>query len=112
MRVKRGIVSRRRHKKIRKLAKGMRGRRKSCFKLSKDAVERALVYAYRDRRAKKREFRSLWITRISAAARISGVSYSVFMNKLKKANITINRKMLADMAVSDPAAFNKLCSDL
>lgn len=105
MRVKRGVVSRRRHKRIMKQAKGFRGRRKNCFKLAKDAVERSMQFAYRDRKVKKRDFRRLWIVRINAAARQSGMSYSCFMSGLKKANIALNRKILADMAVRDPQAF-------
>lgn len=105
MRVKRGIVSRRRHKGILKLAKGYRGRRKSCFKLAKLAVEHGLRYAYRDRKAKKRDFRGLWIMRINAAARTSGMSYSQFIHGLKVAQIDLDRKVLADMAAKDPAGF-------
>ena len=86
----------------------MRGRRKNCYKLSKDAVDRALKYAYRDRRNKKREFRKLWITRISAAVRNSGMKYSVFMSQAKKTNMALNRKMLAEIAVTDPSAFDKI----
>jgi large subunit ribosomal protein L20 len=105
MRVKRGVVSRRRHKGVLKLAKGYRGRRKNCFKLAKNAVEHGLRYAYRDRKARKREFRGLWITRINAAARLAGLSYSQFMHGLKNAQIDLDRKALAELAVSDPNGF-------
>ena len=108
MRVKRGFAGRRRHKKIMKQAKGFRGRRKNCFKLAKDAVERSLQYAYRDRRTRKRDFRRLWTVRINAAARLSGVSYSRFMHGLKRADINLDRKVLADIAVNDPRAFAAL----
>ncbi|WKB53058.1 50S ribosomal protein L20 [Eleftheria terrae] len=104
-RVKRGVTARARHKKILALAKGFRGRRKNVFRIAKQAVMKAGQYAYRDRRAKKREFRRLWIARINAAAREQGITYSKFMNGLKKAAIEIDRKVLADMAVNDPAAF-------
>lgn len=105
MRVKRGYSSRRRHKRRLKLAEGYRGRRSDCFKLAKRAVEKALQFSYRDRRAKKREFRALWIMRINAAARINGLSYSKFMRGLDLAKIDLDRKVLADMAFSDPASF-------
>lgn len=105
MRVKVGTTSKRRHKRRLKLAEGFRGRRKSCFKLGKLAVEKALQFSYRDRRAKKREFRGLWIVRINAAARELGLSYSVLINGLKAADINVDRKILAELAVSDPAAF-------
>jgi large subunit ribosomal protein L20 len=106
MRVKRGYSSRRRHKRRLKLAEGYRGRRSDCFKLAKRAVEKALQFSYRDRRAKKREFRALWIVRINAAARINGLSYSKFMRGLDLAKIDLDRKVLADMAFSDPASFS------
>ena len=106
MRVKRGYSSRRRHKRCLKLAEGYRGRRSDCFKLAKRAVEKALQFSYRDRRAKKREFRALWIVRINAAARINGLSYSKFMRGLDLAKIDLDRKVLADMAFSDPASFS------
>ena len=105
MRVKRGIASRRRHKRRLKLAEGYRGRRSDCFKLAKRSVEKALQHAYHDRRAKKRDFRGLWIIRINAAARINGVSYSKFMRGLIKANIGLDRKVLAEIAMHDPASF-------
>jgi large subunit ribosomal protein L20 len=108
MRVKRGTVSRRRHKKILKLAKGFRGARSRIFKVANEAVMHALHDAYRDRRLRRREMRKLWITRINAAARISGLSYSVFMNGLLKADIQLNRKFLADLAVRQPEAFADL----
>lgn len=104
-RVKRGVTARARHKKVLALAKGFRGRRKNVFRIAKQAVMRAGQYAYRDRRARKRVFRRLWIARINAAARNAGLTYSKFMNGLKKAAIGIDRKVLADMAVHDPAGF-------
>jgi large subunit ribosomal protein L20 len=88
-----------------KLAEGFRGRRKNCFKLAKRAVEKALQFSYRDRRAKKREFRGLWIVRINAAARMNGLSYSQFIRGLSKADIAVDRKVLAELAFSDPASF-------
>lgn len=107
-RVKRGVTTHARHKKIIKMAKGHRGRRKNCFRTAVQSVEKALQYAYRDRRTRKRDFRSLWIQRINAAARLSGVTYSRFMDGLKKANIDLDRKVLADIAVHEPAAFQAL----
>ena len=104
-RVKTGVVRRKAHKKVLKQAKGFYGRRKNTIRIAKQAVEKALQYAYRDRRTKKREFRRLWIARINAAARTHGMSYSVFMNGLKKANIDIDRKVLAHLAMEDAAAF-------
>ena len=104
-RVKRGVVARRRHKKILKLAKGYYGARSRVFRVAKQAVIKAGQYAYRDRRTKKRVFRQLWIARINAAARECGLTYSQFANGLKKAAIEIDRKMLADIAVHDKAAF-------
>ena len=106
-RVKRGVTSRASHKKVIARAKGFRGRRNNVFRIANEAVMRAGQYAYRDRRRKKRDFRSLWITRINAAVREHGLSYSVFMNGLKKAAITIDRKVLADIAVLDKPAFTK-----
>ena len=105
-RVKRGVTAHARHKKILALAKGFRGRRKNVFRIAKQAVMKAGQYAYRDRRTRKRVFRRLWIARINAAARASGVTYSKFMAGLKKANIDIDRKVLANLAVNDPAAFS------
>jgi large subunit ribosomal protein L20 len=107
-RVKRGVTARARHKKVLALAKGFRGRRKNVFRIAKEAVMKAGQYAYRDRRNKKRVFRRLWIARINAAARSAGVTYSKFMAGLKKAQIGIDRKVLADMAVNDPAAFSSI----
>jgi len=107
-RVKRGVTARARHKKVLDLAKGYRGRRGNVYRVAKEAVMKAGQYAYRDRRTKKREFRALWITRINAAVREHGLSYSVFMNALKKAEIEIDRKVLADLAVLDKPAFAAL----
>ena len=107
-RVKRGVQSHARHKKVLKLAKGYRGRRKSTFKVAKQAVIRAGVNAYRDRRQRKRQFRALWIARINAAARECGLSYSRFMNGLSKAGVELDRKILADLAVFDKPAFATL----
>jgi large subunit ribosomal protein L20 len=104
-RVKRGVTAHARHKKVIDAAKGYRGRRGNVFRVAKQAVMRAGQYAYRDRRNKKRVFRSLWITRINAAVREHGMSYSVFINGLKKAAIDLDRKVLADLAVTDKAAF-------
>ncbi len=107
-RVKRGVTAHARHKKILALAKGYRGRRKNVFRIAKQAVMKAGQYAYRDRRTRKRVFRQLWIARINAASREMGVSYSKFMAGLKKAQIDIDRKVLADLAVNDPAAFGSI----
>ncbi len=107
-RVKRGVTAHARHKKILKLAKGFRGRRKNVFRIAKQAVMKAGQYAYRDRRTRKRVFRQLWIARINAASRELGVTYSKFMAGLKKANIEIDRKVLSDMAIHDPAAFGSI----
>jgi large subunit ribosomal protein L20 len=107
-RVKRGVTARARHKKVLDQAKGFRGRRKNVFKIAKQAVMKAGQYAYRDRRNKKREFRALWITRINAGAREAGVSYSQFIAGLKKAGIDMDRKVLADLAVFDKAAFGRI----
>jgi large subunit ribosomal protein L20 len=104
-RVKRGVTARARHKKVLALAKGYRGRRKNVFRVAKQAVMKAGQYAYRDRRARKRVFRQLWIARINAAARELGLTYSQFANGLRKAAIEIDRKVLADLAVHDKAAF-------
>ena len=104
-RVKRGVTARARHKKVLKLAKGFRGRRGNVYRVAKEAVMKAGQYAYRDRRAKKRVFRALWIARINAAARGLGITYSQFANGLKKANIQIDRKVLAQLAISDEAGF-------
>ena len=107
-RVKGAMNTRKRHKKILKLAKGYRGAKSKLFRTANQAVMKSLSYAYRDRKQKKRNFRQLWIARISAAAKMNGLNYSKFMKKNKKNGIEINRKMLAEIAVSDPAAFAKL----
>lgn len=104
-RAKSGVVSKKRHKKIIKLAKGYRGRAKNCFSIAIEKVEKALRYAYRDRRNRKRDFRGLWIQRINAAVREHGMVYSQFMGALKKANIEIDRKVLAELAVNNPHGF-------
>ena len=105
-RVKRGVTARRRHKKVLGKAKGYYGARRKTFKVANQAVIKAGQYAYRDRRVKKREFRALWIQRINAAARVNGLSYSRLMNGLKRAEIEVDRKVLADMAVHDAAGFS------
>ena len=107
-RVKRGVIARRRHKKVLGKAKGYYGARRKTFKVAKQAVIKAGQYAYRDRRVRKREFRALWIQRINAAARINGLSYSRLMNGLKLAEIEVDRKVLADMAVHDSVGFSAL----
>jgi len=107
-RVKRGVTSRRRHKRVLRLAKGFYGAKSRWFKLANQYVIRALAAAYRDRRARKRDFRRLWIARINAAARTNGVSYSRLISGLRKAGVTVNRKMLADLSVQDSAAFAEL----
>ena len=107
-RVKRGVTARARHKKVIAQAKGYTGRRKNVFRVAKQAVMKAGQYAYRDRRQRKRTFRALWIARINAAARECGMSYSVFMNGLKRAAIEIDRKVLADLAVLDKPAFARI----
>ncbi len=107
-RVKKAVKSRERRKKILSLAKGYRGGRSRLLRSASETVDRALKFAYRDRKARKRSFRSLWIVRINAAARQHDLSYSVFMNALKKANVTMDRKALANLAMNDPAAFAKL----
>lgn len=109
-RVKRGVTARARHKKVLALAKGYRGRRKNVYRIAKEAVMKAGLYAYRDRRVKKREFRALWIARINAAAREAGLTYSTFMNGLKKAAIEVDRKVLADLAVFERPAFEQLAA--
>jgi large subunit ribosomal protein L20 len=105
MRVKKGVKARRRRNRVLKLSKGFRGRRKNCYKRANQAVERALDYAARDRARRKREFRALWIVRINAAARAVGMSYSRLIAGLNKAKIIIDRKVLADVAIADPAGF-------
>jgi len=107
-RVKGGPKTRARRKKVLKMAKGYVGGRSRLYRTAVDAVHRALAYAYRDRRTRKRDFRRLWITRINAAARIHGITYSALMDALKKAHIELDRKILADLAVSDPGAFLKI----
>ncbi len=109
-RVKRGFKARRRRNKVLKLAKGYRGARSKLFRSATEAVDRALNYAFRDRRVKKRDFRSLWIVRINAASRINGLSYSKFIFGLKKADVQIDRKVLADIAVSDPNGFAQIAA--
>ncbi|MCW1570028.1 50S ribosomal protein L20 [Campylobacter jejuni] len=107
-RVKTGVVRRRRHKKVLKLARGFYSGRRKHFRKAKEQLERSLVYAYRDRRRKKRDFRRLWIVRINAACRLNDLSYSRFINGLKKAGIELDRKILADLAMNDAAAFAKM----
>jgi large subunit ribosomal protein L20 len=111
-RVKRGVTARARHKKVLDQAKGFRGRRKNVWRIANEAVMKAGQYAYRDRRVKKRTFRALWIARINAAVREHGMSYSVFMNGLRKAEIEIDRKVLADIAVADKPAFAKIAEQV
>jgi large subunit ribosomal protein L20 len=107
-RVKRGVVAHARHKKVLDRAKGYRGARKNVYRVAKQAVDKADQYAYRDRRQRKRQFRALWIARINAAARVNGLSYSRLMNGLKKSEIEIDRKVLADIAIHDKEAFTAL----
>ena len=107
-RVKGALTTRKRHKKVLKLAKGYRGAKSKLFRTANEAVMKSLVYAYIGRKQKKREFRRLWIARISAAAKMNGINYSRLMNGLKKAEIDINRKMLSEIAISDPQAFTQL----
>jgi len=108
MRVKTGFVRRRRHKRLLKQAKGFYSGRRKHFRKAKEQLERSLVYAYRDRRNRKRDFRKLWITRINAACRLNDISYSKFIHALKKANIELDRKILADLAMNDAPAFAKV----
>ena len=110
MRIKRGYKARQRRNKVLKLAKGYRGGRSKLYRTAADAVDKALMYAYRDRRQKKRDFRRLWITRINAAARMNDISYSRFIHGLKKADVTLDRKVLAELAISDPAGFAQVAS--
>ncbi len=110
MRVKRGYKARHRRKKVLKLAKGFRGGRSKLFRTAADSLDKALMYAYRDRKVKKREFRRLWIVRINAASRMNDISYSKLISGLKKANIEIDRKVLADLAISDPYAFSRIAA--
>ncbi|WP_086253615.1 50S ribosomal protein L20 [Campylobacter sp. P091] len=111
-RVKTGVVRRRRHKKVLKLARGFYSARHKHFRKAKEQLERSLVYAYRDRRAKKRDFRRLWIIRINAACRLNDISYSRFINGLKKANIELDRKVLANLAMNDTAAFASIVAEV
>ncbi|MBW2431174.1 MAG: 50S ribosomal protein L20 [Deltaproteobacteria bacterium] len=110
MRVKRGFKARRRRKKVLKLAKGFRGGRSKLFRTAADAVDKALMYSYRDRRKRKRDFRKLWIARINAAARLNNLPYSKFVHGLKLAGIELDRKVLAELAISDPAGFAKVAN--
>jgi large subunit ribosomal protein L20 len=110
MRVKRGFKARRRRKKVLKLAKGYRGGRSKLFRTATDAVDKALMYAYRDRKARKRDFRKLWIARINAATRMNNLSYSKFIHGLKLAGVELDRKVLAELAISDPAGFSQIAS--
>jgi len=108
MRVKRGFKARKRRNKVLKLAKGFRAGRSKLFRTAADAVDKALMYAYRDRKVRKRDFRKLWIARINAATRMNDLTYSKFMFGLKKAGIELDRKVLAELAISDPAGFSRL----
>jgi large subunit ribosomal protein L20 len=107
-RVKRGVEVRRRHKKVLKQAKGFNGRKKNCFRVANEFVERAAQYQYRDRKQRKRDFRRLWVTRINAAARQNGLKYNQFINGLRNAGVEVDRKVLADMAVRDKDAFAQM----
>jgi large subunit ribosomal protein L20 len=109
-RAKGGFKTRQRRNRVLKRAEGFWGKKKNCFRSAQEAVDRALAYSYRDRRNRKREFRSLWIIRINAAARLAGISYSRLMDGLRKAGITLDRKVLADLAVRDAAAFSALAA--
>jgi large subunit ribosomal protein L20 len=108
MRIKRGYKARRRRKKVLKLAKGYRGGRSKLFRTAADSVDKALMYAYRDRRARKRDYRKLWIARINAAARMNSLSYSKFIHGLKLAGVELDRKVLAELAISDPSGFRQI----
>ena len=108
MRIKRGYKARQRRKKVLKLAKSYRGGRSKLYRTAADAVDKALMYAYRDRKGRKRDFRKLWIARINAATRLNNLSYSKFMHGLKRANVEIDRKVLAELAISDPAGFAQI----
>ena len=110
MRVKRGFKARKRRKKVLKLAKGFRAGRSKLFRTAADAVDKALMYSYRDRRTRKRDFRRLWITRINAASRLSNLPYSKFIRGLKLARVELDRKVLAELAISDPAGFAQIAS--
>ncbi|MGD8258576.1 MAG: 50S ribosomal protein L20 [Desulfobacterales bacterium] len=108
MRIKRGYKARQRRKKVLKLAKSYRGGRSKLYRTAADAVDKALMYAYRDRKGRKRDFRKLWIARINAATRLNNLSYSKFMHGLKRANVEIDRKILAELAISDPNGFAQI----
>ena len=108
MRVKRGFKARKRRNKVLKLAKGFRGGRSKLYRTAADSVDKALMHAYRDRRARKRDFRRLWIARINAAARMNDLSYSKLMHGLKKADVSLDRKVLAELAIADPAGFSQI----
>jgi len=110
MRIKRGFKARRRRKKVLKLAKGFRGGRSKLFRTAADAVDKALMYSYRDRRTRKRDFRRLWIVRINAASRLNNLPYSKFIRGLKLAGVELDRKVLAELAISDPAGFAKIAN--
>jgi large subunit ribosomal protein L20 len=110
MRIKRGFKARRRRRKVLKLAKGFRGGHSKLFRTAADTVDKALNYAYRDRKQRKRQFRRLWIARINAAARMNDLSYSRFISGLKKANVDLDRKVLADLAISDPSGFAQIAA--
>jgi large subunit ribosomal protein L20 len=110
MRIKRGFKARQRRKKVLKLAKGYRGGRSKLFRTAADSVDKALMYAYRDRKARKRDLRKLWIVRINAAARMNDLPYSKFISGLKRANVELDRKVLAELAVSEPAAFTRIAA--
>lgn len=111
-RTKAGIVSKKRHKKIIKMAKGYRGRANNCFRVAIQRVEKALQYAYRDRRTRKRDFRGLWIQRINAAARLHDMTYSTFIAGMKNAGIEVDRKMLAELAVNNPESFSHIVTEI
>ena len=110
MRIKRGFKARRRRKRVLKLAKGFRAGRSKLFRTAADAVDKALMYAYRDRRVRKRDFRRLWIARINAAVRLNNLSYSKFIHGCKLANIELDRKVLAELAITDPAGFSQIAN--
>tara|TARA_B100000242_G_C42965788_1_gene448024 strand:- start:514 stop:864 length:351 start_codon:yes stop_codon:yes gene_type:complete len=111
-RVKSGVVTKARHKKIIKCAKGFYGRRKNTFRVANQAVEKAGQYAYRDRKVRKRDFKSLWIQRINAGCRLHGLKYSQFINGLKKINLNLNRKVLSDLASNEPKVFKKIVDQI
>jgi large subunit ribosomal protein L20 len=108
MRIKRGYKARRRRKKVLKLAKGYRGGHSKVFRTAADTVDKALMYAYRDRRARKRDYRKLWVARINAAARMNNMSYNKFIHGLKLAGVELDRKVLAELAISDPSGFSRI----